>query len=377
MNIMDHNTELPVSKHNTSMTNSVMLQHGSMALNFMIDPFKHGLVPTLNMFGYKLWHGYPRRDVFLHQMSRYQEEAHHDVVKKIIAKQDPGFDNLTNEQKESINQELYGNRQSEAAFTRYLTKLALIESWNLPALINRGESGIMHQITGSTRCFATIMTKPDPWTHFPVLMLDHAVNDINDVLENPTLCSNDEILHEVFGKTMTENTWDPDLIIGMDVSYNHYKINCNMTYIHNGYYYDHHQGRGQDLLESHVAWRKKVGFRPKLYIHTNNPQNIKDNGVHWDVQFAPLEVDQDFVNECAKRPAWFEKVTKAYCDNPTHETDSFVLWVLDDRTISLSDLAWWGDDQTNVMIDGDWKFILYQHSDSYRAKSIRISQAKY
>ena len=71
------------------------------------------------------------------------------------------------------------------------------------------------------------------------------------------------------------------------------------------------------------------------------------------------------------------KLTKAYCDNPTHETDSFVLWVLDDRTISLTDLAWWGDDQTNVMIDGDWKFILYQHSDSYRAKSIRISQAKY
>jgi hypothetical protein len=123
-------------------------------------------------------------------------------------------------------------------------------------------------------------------------------------------------------------------------------------------------------------WRKKVGFRPKLYIHTNHPKSIKNNGADWDVQFAPLEVDQEFINNCANRPAWFEKVTQAYCNNPTHEPDAFVLWVLDDRVINIADLAWWGDDQTNVMIDTDWKFILYQHAESYRSKFIKVSQAK-
>jgi hypothetical protein len=368
---MDRNMDLPVSKHNTSMNNSVLLQHGAIAINFMIDPFKHGLISTLKMFGYKLWYGYPHRDVFLHQLNRFSTDISDLVVKTILKTQDPEFTNLTSHEKEIL-----ASNQKETAFTRYLTKLALVEEWNMPSLINRGENGVPHQITGTTRKFATHMTKPDPWKHYPILVLDHDVNDINDLLENPTHCHDDKILHNVFGKEMTENTWDPELVIGINVSYDHYKINCKMGYIHNGYYFDHHQGRGQDLLDSHVAWRKKVGFRPKLYIHTNNPKNIRNNGAYWNVQVVPMEVDQDFINECAKRPAWLEKAVQAYRDNPTHELDAFVLWVLDDRVINIADLAWWGDDQSNVMIDADWKFILYQHEESYRCKSIRVSQAK-
>lgn len=366
---------LPVTKHHTSSNNSVLLQHGALAINFVIDPLHHGLISTLSMFGYKLWYGYAHRDVFLNQLGTFSTDTSQLVVKTILTKQDPGFDNLSDEEKESINRILF-NSQKETAFTRYLTKLSLMEDWKMPALVNRGRSGIIQQITGATRKFATRMTRSDPWKHFPVLVLDHHVNDINDFLEDPTHCHTDEILHEVFGKKMTENTWDPELIIGINVTYDHQKINCNMGYIHDGYYFDHHQERGQDLLDSHVAWRKKVGFRPKLYIHTNNPGSIKHDGVHWDVQFAPLEVDQEFINICATRPAWFEKVTQAYCNNPTHESDAFVLWVLDDRVINIADLAWWGDDQTNVMIDTDWKFILYQHAESYRSKFIKVSQAK-
>jgi hypothetical protein len=362
--------DLPVSKHHTPSNNSVLLQHGAMAINFTIDPFKHGLISTLKMLGYKLWYGYAHRDVFLHQLNSYSPDVHDLVVKTIITTQDPEFSNLTNHEKDILT------NQKQAAFTRYLTKLALVEEWQLPSLVNRSEKGITHQITGQTRKFATYMTKSDPWKHYPILVLDHDINDINDLLENPTHCHNDEILHDVFNKKMIENTWDPELIIGINVSYDNHTINCHMSYIHSGYYFDHHQGRGRDLLDSHVTWRKKVGFRPKLYIHTNHPQNIKNNGVHWDVQFAPLEVDQDFINQCSNRPAWFEKVAQAYCNNPAHEPDAFVLWVLDDRVIYIADLAWWGDDQTNVMIDTDWKFILYQHAESYRSKFIKVSQAK-
>ena len=363
--------DLPVSKHNTPMANHVLLQHGAMAINFQIDPFKHGLISTLKMLGHKLWYGYAHRDVFLHQLNHWSTDTNDLVVNTILKTQDPEFTSLTSHEKEIL-----ASHQKETAFTRYLTKLALTEEWKMPALVNRRADGIIHQITGTTRKFATVMTKSDPWKHFPILMLDYDINDINDILENPIHCHNDEILHEVFGKKMTENTWDPELIIGINVSHDHHKINCSMSYIHDGYYFDHHQGRGQDLLDSHVNWRKKVGFRPKLYIHTNHPKNIKNNGSHWDVQFVPLEVDQEFINNCANRPAWFEKVVQAYCANPTHESDAFVLWALDDRVINIADLAWWGDSQTNVMIDTDWKFILYQHSESYRSKFIRVSQAK-
>jgi len=360
-----------VSKHHTTSNNSVLLQHGAIAINFTIDPFKHGLISILKMLGYKLWYGYAHRDVFLHQISQFSTDVSDLVVRTICKTQDPEFSNLTSHEKDILL-----THQKETAFTRYLTQLALTEEWEMPALVNRGASGIIHQITGSTRKFATGMTKSDPWKHYPLLVLDHDVNDINDLLENPTHCHNDQILHDVFNKKMIENTWDPELIIGINVSYDHHKINCQMIYIHNGTYFDHHQDRGQDLLDSHVNWRKLVGIRPKLYIHTNHPQNIKNNGIHWDVQFAPLGVDQDFINECARRPAWFEKVALSYRDNPIHEPDSFVLWVLDDRVIKLADLAWWGDDQTNVMIDADWKFILYQHSESYRSTFIKVSQAK-
>ena len=364
---------LPVSKHATPEASSVLLQHGAMAINFTIDTFTHGLIPTLKMFGYKLWYGYAHRDIFLNQFNRFSTDTNDLVVNAILKTQDSGFNNLSDEEKEYINQTLF-NHCRETAFTRYLTKLALSEDWNMPSLINRGENGILRQITGATRGFATVMTRSDPWKHFPVLVLDHCANDINNLLENPTHCHNDEILHDVFGKKITETTWDPELIIGITVAYDYHKIICNMSNISNGF--DHHQGRGQDLLDSHVNWRKKVGFCPKLYIHTLNRQNIKNNGKYWNVQFVPLEVDQAFINQCATRPAWFEKVVQAYYKNPTHEPDAFVLWVLDDRVINLEDLAWWGDDQTNVMIDTDWKFILYQPSESYRSKFIKVSQAK-
>ena len=213
---------LPVTKHHTSSNNSVLLQHGALAINFVIDPLHHGLISTLSMFGYKLWYGYAHRDVFLNQLGTFSTDTSQLVVKTILTKQDPGFDNLSDEEKESINRILF-NSQKETAFTRYLTKLSLMEDWKMPALVNRGRSGIIQQITGATRKFATRMTRSDPWKHFPVLVLDHHVNDINDFLEDPTHCHTDEILHEVFGKKMTENTWDPELIIGINVTYDHQK----------------------------------------------------------------------------------------------------------------------------------------------------------
>lgn len=368
-------TEPAISQHTTSAPESVMLQHGALAINFVVEPFKHGLIPTLNMLGYQLFYGYLRRDIFLHKLTRTQLDISNLVVDAIISSQDPNFDNFDSAKKESIQLTL-DSHLKEVTFARYLTKLALTENWKLPSLINRNSAGRLQQITGSTRAFATIMTRPDPWTHFPVLVLDHSINDINEILENPTHCHNDEVLNQVFGKTLTENTWDPELIIDINITHNNGSISCNMTNIHNGSYYDKYQGHGQDLLDSHVAWRKKVGNRATLYIHTDHPENIKDLSSYWATKIVPLNIDQDFRKECASRPAWLEKVVRQYHDNPTHEAGAFVLWVLDDRHIDLRDLAWWGDDETNVMIDADWKFIMYQSSETYRSKFIKVSQAK-
>jgi hypothetical protein len=368
-------TEPTISKHATSAPSLVKLTHGAMAINFIIEPFKPGLIPNLSMFGYNLFYGYLRRDIFLHNITRYQLDINNQLVDAILATQDPNFANLDPTKKESIQKTLDLHLE-EVAFARYLTELALVENWKFPSLINRNSAGGLQQITGKTRAFATVMTRADPWTHYPVLVLDRNINDINEILENPIHCHNDKILNQVFGKTLTENTWEQELVIDINVVYDNGSISCNMTNLHNGKYYDKYQKQGQDLLDSHVAWRKKVGACPTLYIHTDHPENINNFPEHWATKIVPLNIDQDFRRECVRRPAWLEKLAQEYHKNPTHESDAFVLWVLDDRQIDLRDFAWWGDNDTNVMIDSDWKFIMYQPSAAYCYKFIKVSQAK-
>lgn len=370
-------TTLRPSQHTSNKASMVKLQHGKLAFTFEIETLSHGLIPTLQMLGYRLYHGYLNRDVFLHKIANKSSmiESNNRLVTASLAKQNAEFDQLDDKKKIEIESLLDSMR--DTVFARYMTKISMTENWKTPVIINRSFAGQLQQVTGKTRAFATMMTKSDPWIHYPVLLLDHCQNDINEVLENPIHCHNDTILHEVFGMQIgEENSWEPELVIDIDVAYNKGSIICNMTNIHNGVYYDKYQGQGQDQFDSHVAWRKKVGACPTLYIHTDHPENIKDLSKQWSTKIVPLNIDQDFRRECANRPAWLEKLVHSYHNNPTHESNAFVLWVLDDRHIDLRDLAWWGDNDTNVMIDSDWKFIMYQPSAEYCSKFIKISQAK-
>jgi len=372
-------TTRAVIQHNTTSNSWVVLQHGAIAFQFQFESFNQGLIPTLSMFGYKLWYGYFQRDVFLHKFPGPRTTGQDNrVIRAILLLQDPGFDKLNVDEKNRIELIATAAQQTETAFIRYLTNLSLTEDWKMPALINRNKIKSMTVVTGNTRRFATNMTRADPWTHYPVLLLDHDANDINDILADPIHCHNDEILHKVFGKEMNDsvNSWSPEIGINIKVTYDCNNIKCELTGIHDGNDYNKYQGNGKELLDSHVAWRKKMGWRPKLHIHANQPKNLKNKDRLWDISIVPLAVDEYFLKECAKRPAWLEKLVRGYHDNPTCDSNTVVLWVLDDRNIDLSDLAWWCDNDANVFIDVDWKFILYIPGESYNSKFISVSQAK-
>ena len=365
-------------RHTVNSVSQVMLQHGAMALNFNVEAFGHGLIPTLSMLGYRLWYGYFHRDFFLHNIANkaYMLRISAQTVDALIAKQDPVFLNLDLDKQKAIDNLLMPQRLKGISLARYLTKLAITEDWKMPSIFNRHLNKDLEQETGRNRAFATVMTKPDPWLHYPALILDHEFNDINNLLSNPIHCHNDDILHEVFGKKIEDNTWDPELVFDINVKHIGSLIKCHLTRIHDGSHYDKYQGLGGELLDSHVIWRKKSGPRPTLRIRTNYPKNIKGSDIHWNKIIEPLGLDQDFINDCIKRPAWLEIAVREYHKNPVYDSSTHVLWVLDDRFINLDDLAWWCNDTANVLIDVDWKFILYSPSNTYLSQDIKVSQAK-
>ena len=367
-------------------TSNTIVQRGDIAFNFSsnssifkingVEALKHGLVKTLDMLGYRLWYGYVHREVFLNKIAnkRYMLSAAEEIVNALIEQQDPRFLSLDSNKQKEINDVIQPQRLKDITFARYLTRLSMTEDWKRPSIFTREFGKEMQQITGRTRAFATTMTRLDPWLHYPVLILDHESNEIDNVLLNPKHCHNDEMLYEIFGKKLEDNTQDPELVIDISVIHAGSMIHCSIFEVND--YSDKYQGFGSDCLDSHVAWRKKSGPRPALHIRTNFPENIKEYNFHWNKTIKPLGLGQDFINQCLKGPAWFEKVVREYHKNPEHDSSTHVLWVLDDRCVELDALAWWCNDNTNVLIDADWKFILYSPSETYSSMTIMISQDK-
>jgi hypothetical protein len=366
---------------------NVLCQHGSIAFNFIsnssilkineVEVSIHGIVKTLDMLGYRLWYGYLHRDVFLNKVANkgYMLSATEKIVDALIAQRDPGFTSLDPDKQLEINDIIEPQGLKDVTFARYLTKLAITEDWKNPSIFTRDLDKEMQQKTGRTRAFATSMTRAEPWLHYPVFLLDHESNNIDNILLNPIHCHNDDILHEVFGKKLKDSTQNLELVIEINVIYTRSMIHCSIFGVYD--YDDKHQGLGGDLLDGHVAWRKNYGLRPALCIRTNCPENIKGYNKHWDTTIEPLGLDQDFINECVKRPAWFERVVRDYHTNLADGPSTHVLWVLDDCVVNLDELAWWSNNDFNVLIDSDWKCILYSPSKTYSSTIIKISQDKY
>ena len=376
----------PTIQQKSEFTSNTIVQHGDIAFDFNSDSYilkingveasKHGLVTTLKILGYRLWYGYMHRDVFWSKIANKTciLSTTKKIVDALIAQQDPGFTSLDSDKQLEINNVIEPQQLRDVTFARYLTKLAITEDWKKPSVFTRELDQEIQQINGLTRAFATTMIRNDPWLHYPVLILDHELNDVNNVLLNPKHCCNDDVLHEVFGKKLEADTQDPELVIGINVRHNGSMINCDIFSVND--YSDKHQGSGVDLLYSHVAWRKKSGPRPALCIRTNYPENIKGSDRYWNKTIEPLGLDRDFIHECSQKPAWLEIVVRDYHTNLACDSSTHVLWILNDRFVDLDALAWWCNNDANVLIDSDWKFILYSPSETYSSMFVMIGQDK-
>lgn len=331
------------------------VQTGELGVNVLFGGLNKGIVSLLEQFGSKLYFGYPHRDIFLNYFYLHKRHLLIHQLKDIQSTSEDG-----------------PNNHADIALHLYLSRVALSQKWKYPALLNRSPGGGLVQATGGSRAFAMGLTKPDPWKHFPVLMLEDNDKDPGVVLVDPVKINSDRELTELLGGKYDPDIWDPTIQLTVEIN----KTPAGNSYVFLKHvddhgFYDRSVDRGRDFLEEFKAWRDKNPGRPALKIYTNYPQNIRDINGCWDKEIVGDTGNFEF--EISQRRGWSEKLARDYHSQGKKHGNAHVLWLVQNRVIDLGDFLPWMDIKNTTYANSDWDFVLYRPDDVFSTTFIDVS----
>lgn len=331
------------------------VQTGDLGINIVFGGMTNGVVSFIEQFGSELYYGHPRRDIFLNYFYLHKR---HWLVQQL-----KNIHSLNNNEP---------NHLADVALHLYLSRVALNQKWKYPALINRVPGGNLIQATGGSRAFALGLVKPEPWKHFPVLLLEERNKDPSVVLEDVVKVKSDRELTELLGGKYDSNIWDPSIQLTVEIN----KTSAGNSYaflkhVDDHGFYDRSVDRGRDFLDDFKAWRNKYPGRPKLKIYTNYPENVKDiNGV-WD--WEVVGDTGNFASEIGTRKGWSEKLAKDYHSQGRKYGDCHMLWLVQNRVVDLGDFLPWMDTKHTTYANSDWDFVLYRPDEIFGTILIDVS----
>ena len=329
---MKHN--IPVLKP----VDKIICQHGKISTELSLPSFGHSLVDYINSFG-NLYYGAMNTDLFY----RLLRTSKHEFLS-----------NLKNIKSTTTTQPV--------AFKLHLCRVALQESWKLPALINQSGHDLSWN-TGQGRFLATGMCLQNPHNQIKFLLLQGKNTDPGQFLQDPMLVTTDRQLHEILNLSATDQD-----TVEIEFKLKQNGAHLTLASLYNG---DtrHHYDAGALYLEQFEAWQHSYGFRPTLHIYTNWPELITDSVGAWTIQHqgpSPVTRTEHFKIGHLERYL-FEQVR-----NPLHKTDH-VLYVTDPRSIDASDFLCWTDLTHSAYINIDGQFALLRPGNGYVTKLIDIS----
>jgi hypothetical protein len=316
----------------------IICQHGKISTVLSLPSFSHSLVKYINSFG-NLYYGTMNTDLFykLLRVSKHEFLSNLKNIKSVTTTQ-------------------------PVAFKLHLCRVALQESWRLPALINQLGHNLSWN-TGQGRFLATGMCLQNPHNQIKFLLLQDKNTDLGQFLHNPMLVTTDRQLHEILNLSNTGQD-----TVEMQVELMQNGAHLTLESLYNGDT-SHHYDAGTRYLEQFESWQHSYGFRPTLHIYTNWPELITDSVSAWTIQHqgpSPITKTEHFKIGYLERQL-FEQIA-----NPTHKTDH-VLYVTDPRPIDVSDFLCWTDLIHSAYININGQFALFRPSDNYVTKLIDIS----
>jgi len=335
---------------------------GSVGVKFRFNALDTSIVSMIEQFGIRLYYGYPTPETFLQKFFLHR--------KNYLIQQLNHFDT-------SVNIDIGLNEFSNPALYLYMLRVAQSQEWDYPALANRSFAEEFMGTTGGTRAFATGLTKPMPWNHFPILLADHDNFDPTLLLQNPIHIKNDRMLNECLGGEYRSDIWEPTIRLSVDIKNVNNSINCKLTHLDDNAYYNLSVARGVELLENFKQWKIKYPNRPKLKIYTNYPENIRDICGIWDWHI--VDTFDNFVSDTAQLqledrlevlPRFYHNHNRYHGNIP--EVDH-VLWIQQPRVIDIGDLLPWMTAQSNSFVSSDQAFALYRTDDNYNITTVDVS----
>jgi hypothetical protein len=251
--------------------------------------------------------------------------------------------------------------QQPEAFKLHLCRVALKESWRLPALISESSAGI-YWSTGQGRLAATGLCMKEPHTKLKFLLVQEKDTDPNQFLQFPTLITTDQQLQEILNPLGNAE---------IELRLEQCGKNVKLTALYDGDQ-SHHCDAGIHHLDQLKQWQSAYGTYPTLHIYTNWPELIVDSVGTWDIKHqgsSPIVQTELF------RLGHLEKHLYTQIAKPTHDKDH-VLYITTPRRIDISDFLCWVDTVHSAYININGEFALFRPDTQYNTILMDVSYFK-
>lgn len=335
----------------------LLSQVGSLGVDFVFSGLKNGIVSMIEQFGSRLYYGYPHKNIFLYHWYLHKR---HQLI-QTLNKFDPN------------NADIKPGEIDDIGLYLHMARIAQSQQWKYPSFITRLPDGSINQTTGGTRAFAIGLTKPEPWKHFPVLMLEHADKDVNLILDNPVHVATDQQLTEILGGVYDKEIWDPTIRLVLEINKSHASGHsyCLLKYVNDFSHADNNVYYGREYFEKFKQWKLQHPNRPKLKIYTNYPECIKDiNGV-WDWEI--VAGTGNFESLMGEKVGWVENMVRNYHNNDKTHNNEYVVWLVKERTVDLGDLLPWMDCEHTTFITNDYALACYRPDTIFKTTFVDVS----
>jgi hypothetical protein len=334
--------------HISSARDRIDAQVGQIEYSIFVESLSYGLMPFLNHFG-KLYHGYLNPIEF---KKRWKIEWL--ILMRALNEIGP---------QTIIDWEIYNYKS--VAFYFMMLRIAVSQPWNWPAFLYRSPNNpIGGYETGKSRLITTGLCRPDPWNHYRVLFQELPNYTPDDVLINYTSIDTDEDLHQLFNLKFDRNT-----VVGPAINFNfimeevekHPRVRLRSI---NDNPDNELTDTAKKLMFDFVEWRKIYGFRPKLYVYTNNPELITDQSSSWEIVYVDNPHGEKVVETML-----YHYVQSS---NPLHEKNH-VLYHYTQRRIDVGDFLPWMGTTYSSYIGPDWSFALLRPDTYYKSIQMDLS----
>lgn len=329
---------------------SLAVDSTNIRLNFGFEGLKTGIVPFLRLFGRELRQGTFNQKTFL---KMYKHHCVHDLKQLTLLDDNTAWD-----------------EQKRLAFYLFMVRVSVEENWTYPALISRDINNRLDQATGMSRAFASLITNPAPWQHYPVLLCEKLFAN-QDLWEQCNLVTTDRQLHEVLDRDYNKTSdFKPKTNINLKIFNQNNNPYPRLEYIGNGTYHDETPMAAQTLLKKFIQWRNRYS-RPTIKIWTAWPDLVRNTNDFWQIQQAGSSAD--LATQTTERPGLLETAVKHFHANQRNSmTTDYELWIVKPKVFDLATLLPWMNLDANVLINKTHDFVLYRADSEWKSQTVEI-----